>query len=209
MSDNDKQIEERELRVQHYMVLLTAWINTKMEHDKTIITLSAAAIGLLITILTAIGIGKYWHIIIFCVAFTGYSVAIFASLIIFQKNSVYIESELRREDETDSQKEGHEHKLERLDKLALWSFIIGTIAFVSIGICTAYSKLKKEEKQMADDKDKGQVKPQGSLEDMKKSFQGLSNLRPCQTQNSSNSNQGHQTGSTGPSNNSGNGKSNK
>jgi hypothetical protein len=42
--------------VAHYSVLLAAYIQTKMEHDKTLVTLSAAGIGLLLTIISLTGL---------------------------------------------------------------------------------------------------------------------------------------------------------
>lgn len=41
--------------IAHYSVLLDAWIQTRTERDKTLVTLSAAGVGLLVTILTTAG----------------------------------------------------------------------------------------------------------------------------------------------------------
>lgn len=162
--DQKKERLRKELEgknIQHYTVLATAWIGTKMEHDKTIITISAGAIGLLVTILTAKGIEAIWHIWLFLLAFIGYTIAIFVSIIIFQKNSVRIEEELRQED-------GHEYKLKRLDKVARWSFILATVAFIAIGICSAISKAmeikEKCETKALEDANKAKQKPAPSKE---------------------------------------------
>lgn len=124
--------------VQYYMALVTAWINTKMEHDKTIITLSAAAIGLLITILTTKGTAERWHIWFFGFTFTCYLVAIITAILIFQENSVRIEHEVTNQDTH------HDLKLQRLDNVVRWSFFTGTICFVIIGIISAMAKPKEE-----------------------------------------------------------------
>ena len=58
MAESDEDMKARKLRelegknIAFYSTLLSAWIQTKMERDKTLVTLSAAAIGLLVTILT-------------------------------------------------------------------------------------------------------------------------------------------------------------
>lgn len=115
------------------MALVTAWINTKMEHDKTIITLSAAAIGLLITILTTKGAAERWHIWFFGFTFICYLVAIITAILIFQENSVRIEHEVT------NQETRHDWKLQRLDDVVRWSFFAGTICFVIIGVLSALS----------------------------------------------------------------------
>src|SRR5438445_6961215 len=58
MSDPETPAEERERRlkelqgrnVAHYQVLLTAWIQTRMQHDKTLVAFSSAGIGSLLTL---------------------------------------------------------------------------------------------------------------------------------------------------------------
>ena len=129
------------------MVLATAWISTKMEHDKTIITLSAGAIGLLVTVLTTKGVADSWHIFLFMAAFSGYITAIIVCLIIFQKNSTIIEDELNEARKDPAIQQKQDHHLKRLDKISLYSFLFATIAFVLIGIFTAMSKPKESEKK--------------------------------------------------------------
>jgi hypothetical protein len=127
--------------VQYYMALVTAWINTKMEHDKTIITLSAAAIGLLITILTTKGTAESWHIWFFGFTFICYLVAIITAILIFQENSVRIEHEVT------NQETRHDLKLQRLDNVVRWSFFAGTICFVIIGVLSAIAQPKADAKK--------------------------------------------------------------
>lgn len=59
---------QRELEgknIAYYSVLVNAWIQTRMERDKTLVTLSAAAVGLLVTLLTTVGINKEWIILLY------------------------------------------------------------------------------------------------------------------------------------------------
>lgn len=163
MSDIEESNDQKQERlrkelegknVQHYMALATAWINTKTELDKTIITLSAGAIGLLITVLTAKGIVEYWHIVLYLIAFIGYLTAVFTSLLIYQKNSKLIEAELRNEE--------HNIRLERFDKVALWSFIIGTVAFVLIGLFSAWKEAVIRKSAAAQEKQE-KLKPQQAI----------------------------------------------
>lgn len=53
----NKKRKLRELggrNIAHYSVLLIAFIKTKMDRDKMLVTLSSAGIGLLIAVLTAV-----------------------------------------------------------------------------------------------------------------------------------------------------------
>ena len=170
-----KELEGK--NVQYYSVLLTAWINTKMEHDKTLITLSAAAIGLLITILTTKTVIQTWLVWIYIFAFVGYLITIYAALIIYQRNSLHIEKELKGQS-------GKDPHLERLDKLCLYSFSLATLAFILIGVFTATLKIKEEKTKMAEDKNQHEIAGNRSLN-------GISNVRPENNQSpgSANSNQ--------------------
>ena len=66
MAESSDEKEKRMLRelegknIAHYSTLLAAWIQTKMEIDKTLVTLSTAAIALLVTILTAVGTSNFY-----------------------------------------------------------------------------------------------------------------------------------------------------
>ena len=174
--ETDEEKDARELRelegknIQYYTVLVTTWTTTKMEHDKTLITISAAAIGLLITILTTKSIVELWLIFVYGLAFICYCVTIVSALIIFQKNSLYIENELRGQG-------GNDPHLARLDKISLWSFMIATIAFISIGVISAIHKFQEVEK-VPDQIIKVQVVDS----DLGKSLQGLSDLKPATNQ---------------------------
>src|SRR6266567_1420189 len=134
-------------------------------------TLSAAAIGLLITILTTKNIAAHWYIYLYACAFIGYMATICSSLFIYQRNSLLIENELRENG-------GHDPHLARLDKLSFWSFILGTIAFILIGVLSATFKIT-EVKIMADNK--GQTN-QTPIEKVERSLNGINNLRPTSSQ---------------------------
>ena len=54
MSNEDNINNAKE--VAYYTALVDAWINTKMERDKSLLSLATAGIGLLVTLLTTVGI---------------------------------------------------------------------------------------------------------------------------------------------------------
>ena len=152
LTPDDKRKLKLDKQVQYYMALVTGWINTRMEHDKTIITISSGAIGLLITILTTKGPAATWHIWLYGFTFICYLAAIITGIKIFKDNSARIEKEIQDEENEESSADtsSHDLKLDRLDAIFNWSFIIGTVAFVVIGILAAVA-ISKETKLKKDD----------------------------------------------------------
>jgi hypothetical protein len=71
MPESDDEREKRLLRelkaknVAHYSVMLDAWIQTRMALDKSLITLSAGGVGVLVTLLTTVGVARPWQIYLY------------------------------------------------------------------------------------------------------------------------------------------------
>lgn len=202
MTESKEEHEKRKIRelegknVAHYSVLLQAWIQTKMERDKTLVTLSAAGIGLLVTILTTTGVLKEWEILLYLGAFIGFLVTIWTSIKIYELNSQHIENELRQ----DSAKL---IELEKYDRRSIRFFIFGAICACFIGIVAASNQffiIKEDE--MAKTKETA-ARPKGDL--VEKSLNGLQGLRPEATQSGADNTQSQQTGnSSGSDSSSGN-----
>lgn len=176
MPESSEDAEKRALRelegknIAHYSVLLGAWIETRMERDKTLVTLSAAAIGLLVTILTTVGVKRFWEIPFFAVAVLSFLVTIWSSLQIYQLNSQHIEAAIKGSSERDPQ-------LEKYDKWSIRAFIVGVIAALLIGILSASSQLLiHEEKTMSDQKSS---KDSGKPTTLKESVNGVTELHPA------------------------------
>ena len=179
MPESKEEAEKRNLRelegknIAHYSVLLGAWIQTKMERDKTLVTLSAAAIGLLVTILTTVGVRSVWEIPIFAIAIISFLITIWSSLVIYQLNSQHLEDAIRGSSERDP-------RLEKYDKRSIRAFIIGSVSALIIGILSASIQLtKQEESIMADKENSSQTT--GSKTTLKESVNGITNLNPNAT----------------------------
>lgn len=173
MAETEEQRQERASRelegknIAHYSVLLSAWIQTKMERDKTLVTLSSGAIGLLITILTTVGAENYWMIFLFIISICAFITTIWSSLVIYQLNSKHLEDALRGSSETSTE-------LEKYDKRSIRAFVVGAIAAMLIGAFSAYINLiKKENKNMAN-----QDKNTSKVVAVNDSFNGVSQLNP-------------------------------
>jgi hypothetical protein len=179
MPESKEDAEKRALRelegknIAHYSVLLGAWIQTKMERDKTLVTLSAGAIGLLVTILTAVGVKSVWEIPFFVISITAFLTTIWSSLVIYQLNSQHLEDAIRGSSEKDP-------RLEKYDKRSIKAFIIGAVSALVIGILSASFQLTKSEEIIVVDKDDSSQKITGKTT-LKESVNGVTNLNPNAT----------------------------
>lgn len=52
--NEERNTQEKD--IQFYAASVTAWFNTRLEHDKSLLALSAGGIGLLVTLLTTVGV---------------------------------------------------------------------------------------------------------------------------------------------------------
>lgn len=194
MPENEEQREKRLLKelegknIAYYQTLLSSWIHTRMERDKAVITLSAAAICLLVTILTAFGIDGIWPRILVILAFVGFVGAIWVGLRIYELNADHLVTSLKGGS-------GKDPKLERFDKWSKRLFCMGLISMILLGVVTAFNK---EGGAMSNkDKDSSQKQPiKESVEGVQKlspkdleigkSLSGIGNLSPQNLQSSQN-----------------------
>ena len=105
-----------------------------MERDKTLVTLSVAAIGLLVTILTTVGVKSFWEIPLFVSAVASFLATIWSSLTIYQLNSEHLEDAIKGSSTKDS-------RLEKYDKLSIRAFLVGFITSLLIGVTSAAHQL--------------------------------------------------------------------
>lgn len=142
---DDEILKQKE--ISYYSALLNAWINTKMERDRTILTISSGAIGVLITLLTTVGAKNCLEIILFMFAFVLFITTVILVLNIFSENSRYIEEII-----VSGKKE--DFRLSYLDKISTWTFIGGLVISVFIGVLLANEKLNEQTRgnAMADEK---------------------------------------------------------
>ena len=165
MPESPEERERRSLRelenknVAHYSVMLDAWVQTRMARDKTLITLSAGGVGVLVTLLTTKGISQLWEIGLYLVSFLGFLITIFLALTLYQKNSELIENGLRGE--------SSEHlKLKTFDRATIVAFYFGAVFAVAVAVSSALSQTSNGVQTMSDH------------EPMKKSLDGINNLKP-------------------------------
>lgn len=172
LKDEEQKRKLRELEgknVAHYSVLLSAFIQTKMDRDKMLVTLSSAGIGLLIAVLTAVGVTYMWEGVLYAVALLAFGTTIVSLIWVFDLNSKFIEEQLRGSDSETK------IKLRRLDRLSLICFTVALLSIVILGSTSGIIHLTGDTGMTTE-----QPLPDSNQEKQpeKKSLDGLERLKP-------------------------------
>jgi hypothetical protein len=141
-----------------------------MERDRAILTLSAAGIGLLVTILTITSLPARWLIYVYALAGAAFLVACLTCVSVFSQNARHLEEIVQK-------RSGIGEGLERHDLASAISFGIGVLAFIVIGVSSAYYKIQSQEGSAVpkiEQKTSGQNSSEGT-----KSLSGVEKLSPA------------------------------
>ena len=130
-AEQQRSLEQKELA--HYTALVNSWVTTKMEFDKSLITLSGAGIAGLITLLTTVGFLGRVGGVLYCVSVLFFVGTIAIILITLQKNAQHIEDAI-------NQKSPKSMHLRYLDYTSWVCFAVAVITAIGIGVVAAHSK---------------------------------------------------------------------
>lgn len=114
MPSNEQEHQEQLVRFQLFCT-------TKLEADKSLLTLSTAGLGLIITLLTGDKVASIFELVLFILGSVLFVVCIFAILSIFNRNADYI-----------AKKDSDDKHLVHLDSIAKYAFRLG-IAITALG----------------------------------------------------------------------------
>ena len=163
-----------------YAAGLDAWYATRLEHDKSLLTLSAGGIGLLITLESTVGIPSLTAMIFASLAVLAFIACLVAVLLIFKGNSDHLEEVVQAG-------KGHSPRLAFLDRFAICAFLAGVILSCVVGFAGATRSIATKRFDMADvkktttyaaDSVNGvhRMKPADKII---KSFNGVGNMSPA------------------------------
>jgi len=133
MKEDQKNLPEKE--VAYYSTLLGAWVDTKMEHDKSLLTLSSGGLGLLITLLSTVGVKEKRELILYVFASLCFALTIILCIIIFERNAIYLKKVVTGYQNDDS-------FLTWLDCLNSFLFVSAIIFSALIGLVVSVRYLK-------------------------------------------------------------------
>lgn len=158
-----------EKEVEYYAAKANAWFNTKLEYDKSLLVLSAGAIGLLVTLLTTVGVNSFVLLFVFFAAIISFVVCLFTILAIFLRNAKHLEELIAGRRTSDP-------VLGFLDSLSISSFVIGIVLASIIGVATATAEVLNKEIIVSKEKETNQ-----STVPLRESFNRASNIAPQTT----------------------------
>lgn len=165
MNKEDYEAKDRAF----YSAMISAWLNTKLERDKQLLTLSTSVIGLLVTLLRTVGVSNFSQILLFGAALIAFLFTVISVILILGKNANHIEKTL------DGSETENRH-LAFLDQFATITFIIGMIMVVIIGMCSA--KISLIEKGTNMNQDNIGNTHRESVKTNNDSWNGVNKLRP-------------------------------
>ena len=119
---------------EYYAAQANAWFNTRLEYDKSLLVLSAGAIGLLVTLLTTVGVETFTLLYIYIGSLICFIICLFSVLTIFFWNSKHLEDLI-------AGKKTYDSLLAVLDKISIVTFIIGIILASIIGLYIAFNEV--------------------------------------------------------------------
>ena len=178
-SDLTNETLNRSYAVEFNSQSYASFYNTKIEKDKSILTLSVAGLGFLITFTSLAESLNVYLYSMFLLAAISFMVCIYLIVKIFDENAEYIIQLV-----TDNpEHEAREVKLRKLDRIAIRSFYLGMLISFCIGASFPLTQSHKEN-AMADSGDKLSPSMESfeGISKAKKSFTDASKLKP---QNSS------------------------
>ena len=140
-------MSHKEKEIEFYAATVGAWLNTKFELDKSLLTLSTGAIGLLVTLLTTIGATSVEGLVLYFVALLSFLVCVVSILLVFKRNAKHLEGIV-------SETESSDPLLKSLDTSATISFVFGVILTLIIGGTAAINQFIQKETKMSKVEDK-------------------------------------------------------
>lgn len=129
--------------IAYYGAVVGAWVNTRMERDKSLLTLSLGGIALLGTVTTTIGVHGQLQIVTISAGFLGFLVCAVAAVAAFHWNADYLESEIKA-GAPDGAKAMTPKRLEVADITMFAGFTLGLVSTVALGILFALTPPREE-----------------------------------------------------------------
>lgn len=177
----DEELREQK-EVEHYAASVEAWYTTRLELDKSLLTLSAGGIGLLLTLMSAFGAHTIESLILYILALLCFVVCLGAVLCMFSRNSTHVEAVIHESAVSDPW-------LSAFDRIAVSSFLAGVIFSLIIGIAGAVRSFENQESSMTTDEkgktthtqdsfNRASATRPSSTDPLSKSFNGAVNTRP-------------------------------
>ena len=127
----DAQFSQKE--VAYYGALVSAWVTSKMERDKHLIAFAGGGLGLLLALLTLGGPRSATELALYGLAAIAFLATILSGCSILTNNPAHLKQVARGSDAPDT-------RLERLDRILVWSFVLGILFAAAPVITVAWGR---------------------------------------------------------------------
>ena len=154
-------------KTEFYSQAVAAWFASRLEHDKSLLTLSTAGVGVLVTIMQS-AINSVSSLLLYIGAIIFFVICLVSVLVIFRVNTSHIM------DVVNNRAEGDSKILVILDQAATYSFFLGMLFSAILGMSVAISTLHEKEVKMAEANKNKPAQMQGAFD----SVNGCSTLQP-------------------------------
>ena len=184
MTEPKKSKELKEKENIYYSALVSAYVESSMERDRSLLYLCAGGIGLLVTLMTTVGVQSTFELLLYITSFLAFGVAIILILHVFKLNRKYLV-------QLASNEEADETELKKTDSIIYFLFISGVLLLFFIGLITSINQLITKEKNIMAKENKNDEKKTTrlieSVDDLakmspdttvKKSLSDLAKLKP-------------------------------
>lgn len=155
----------------YYGAIVAGWLNTKLERDKSILTLSAGGIGLLATLMTTVGPQTRTVLVLYALASLAFAVALISILLILDRNADHLKHVQRGKVERDP-------RLALLDRISFWAFIVGALFLATLGVMAGIDKVATQAGAQMNKADNPTKVSTDAVVTDKRSYNGISDMRP-------------------------------
>lgn len=144
---SQEEILEKEVlnnkEVEFYSHLVNAWLTTRMEKDKAILTLSTAGLGVLVTFFNNISYTNIISLLLYGASLIFFIIAIISGVWILSENADYCEAVIKEEEAK------NEKLIIILDKILMGGFIIGLSLSITLSFVLIYNKDLQEKQKVS------------------------------------------------------------
>lgn len=127
--NQESEDEHREKRVAYYSAVVTGWINTKLERDKSLLTISSAGIAAVVALYASKGINSTVEAYLLVTSLISFIFAIVIIIRIFDRNGEIFKAAAHGEKPV---------SLKKLDVAASSFFLIGIVTAILVVLTHAY-----------------------------------------------------------------------
>jgi hypothetical protein len=159
----------KEKAVAFYAAMVEAWVATRMEKDRTLLTLAAGGIGLLVTLLTTVAPTSGWQLGFYAAGGLSFLATVILAIKIFDRNSEHVERVIYGEGRRESP------FLDKLDKWLFRSFVSGVLCTCIVAGWSGYVGLQRRNSVA---NQQAEIKAIVTTPGETKSLSGVGNLAP-------------------------------